>query len=251
MEDRRFFALDERLEKLAQRWQTEDALSATAFDDRITVGWLYHDNALEGVVLTYQEIRDALAGRSCSESGMESVYEEIRGHKAAIDRVKAVANRRPKPGFVTVDLIKQLYEILTPELKTKGSNYRNLKDNSRLYHHEIAKYDKIPDLMNKLCAYLRVEQTALHPLTVAISAHYELMSIYPWSRNSGKMARLLMNLLLLSEGYPPVIIPGNERQRYYESLRRETVHLADLVSDSLVGYCAAANRHLDELAGHR
>ena len=59
------------------------------------------------------------------------------------------------------------------------------------------------------------------------------MAIFPWPKNSGKVARLLMNLMLLRDGFPPVVIHSIERQRYYEVLRSESAGLVPLVLESL------------------
>jgi Fic family protein len=74
------------------------------------------------------------------------------------------------------------------------------------------------------------------------------MAIYPWTKNSGKVARLLMNLLLLRDGYPPSVIHSMERQRYYDSLRAENGQLSQLVNDALLNYVNTTLRFLEELA---
>ena len=59
----RFFELDSKMEDLRQRqhrftngthWIVED------FYDKVDVSWIYHDNALEGVVLSYSELKAAI-----------------------------------------------------------------------------------------------------------------------------------------------------------------------------------------------
>ena len=117
----------------------------------------------------------------------------------------------------------------------------------RAYFHEIATPDKIPLRMRKLCEWLDDEENdGLHPIVRAAGAHFRLMAIYPWAKNSGKVARLLMNLILMREGYPPAIIHSIERQRYYDSLRTETSGLSGLVLESLTNYVDTAHRFLDE-----
>ena len=61
----------------------------------------------------------------------------------------------------------------------------------------------------------------LHPITRAVKAHFRVLSVYPWTKNSGKVARLLMNFILIKHGYLPAVIHSIERQRYYEVLRFE------------------------------
>jgi Fic family protein len=255
MEEGRYFDLDMRLEKLGQRRHAENPRATQAFQATLDIGWIYHDNALEGVVLSYHEIKDALDQTSLSVSSRGATSAGIRDHKAAIELIRKVGSAQTshgqKRGLFTVALLKQLHEILTPADKSQGSPYRKDRLPHRVYHHEIAQADKIPLRLHKLCELLEDKSGAVHPLTRAASAHFEFMAIYPWVHNSGKVARLLMNLLLLCDGYPPAVILDVERQRYYASLRAEDDCLADLVMDTLNTYCNTATQFLDEFARPR
>jgi len=253
MEETRFFELDAKVESLrGRRANGENAVAFAEFGEKLDIGWIYHDNALEGVVLSYHEIKDALDRKMISDVSLISIYEEIRNHKAAVDLVRETARahamHRKKKGLITVDMVKQLHEIVTPEDKAKGNPYRKDNPLHRTYFHEIAPPDKIPIRMRKLCEWLDEEDTdALHPVTRAAGIHFRLMAIYPWAKNSGKVARLLMNLLLLREGYPPAVIHSIERQRYYDSLRLDNGTLTGLVLDALTNYAETAHRFLDEV----
>ena len=253
MEESRYFELDAKLESLRVRKAAEDPRVLAAYSDKVDIGWIYHDNALEGVVLTSGEIRDALDRKMISDVSLVSLYEEIRSHKGAIDFVRELAKEhsahKKKTGLITVELIKQLHELLTPEDKAKGNPYRKDNPLHRSYFHEIAPADKIPMRMRKLCEWLDEEETeSLHPISRAAGLHFRLMAIYPWTKNSGKVARLLMNLLLIRDGYPLGMIHSMERQRYYDSLRAENGQLSQLVTDALMNYVNTTLRFLEELA---
>ena len=58
-----------------------------------------------------------------------------------------------------------------------------------------------------------------HPIQQAVEVHFKLMNIFPFSHDSGKISRLMMNFFVLRAGYLPVIIPNVERQHYYDALR--------------------------------
>ena len=123
--------------------------------------------------------------------------------------------------------------MLTPEEKGKSDGFRKDNPLHRLYFHEIATPDKIQPRLKKLVEWLDEEETQLmHPVDRAARAHFKFMSIYPFAKNSGKVARLLQNLMLLRDGFPPVVIHSIERQRYYDVLRTETAGLVPLVLES-------------------
>ena len=63
------------------------------------------------------------------------------------------------------------------------------------------------------------ESTALHAIEKAALAHFQLTWIHPFVDGNGRTARMLMNLILMENGYPPIIIQLEDRDEYYEVLR--------------------------------
>jgi Fic family protein len=261
--DKKFLTIDSKIETLRERRQRANASIVADFDEKLDVSWIYHDNALEGVVLSYHELKAAIDKKIISDVSLIPMYEEIKNHKAAIEMVRQMARtwateahaakksgkaHGTKKNLITIDTLKLLHSSLTPEEKAKGNPYRKDNPLHRLYFHEIAQPDKIALRMKKLVEWLDEEETQhLHPVERAARAHYRFMAIYPWPKNSGKVARLLMNLMLLRDGFPPVVIHSIERQRYYDVLRSEGAGLVPLVFESLDNGVETATRFFAEL----
>lgn len=249
-----FFALDQRLEEARARHERAPKIVQAEWDEKIDVSWIYHDNALEGVVLSYHELKAAIDKKIISDVTLIPMYEEIKNHKAAIEWVREQAAQplKKRKGSITIDTLKQMYAMVTPEEVPKGCPYRKDNPLHRLYFHEIATPDKILARMKKLVEWLDEEETQhMHPVERASRAHFRFMSIFPWTRNSGRVARLLMNMLLLRDGWPPAVIHSIERQRYYEVLRNETAGLIPLIQESLNNGIETAIRFFDELEDAR
>jgi Fic family protein len=179
------------------------------------------------------------------------VQEEIRQHKAAIDLVRELATHKKEP--ITLDTIRALYATLAPDDDDpKGPiKYRKDMPLHRVYFHEISTPDKIPGLMRQLMQWLDSEETrrTMHPTRIASRAHYKLLRAFPFTKHSGKVARLLMNLLLLREGYPPVILHATDRQRYYDAIKVSSDATAKVVNDALENGVESELRYWHRLFG--
>jgi Fic family protein len=249
MIDTKLMALDAKIERLRDRMGRVGAISVGAVDDfrdKFDFSWIYHDNALEGVVLSYSELKAAIDTKIISDVTLIPMYEEIKHQKTAIGWIREQAKKKKAP--ITLDTIKKLYETLTPEAAAKVMQYRKDNPLHRVYYHEIAPPEKIAMRMKKLVEWLASDESeTLHPVRFAARAHYRLLATYPWTKNSGKVARLLMNYILLREGYPPVVIHAIERQRYYEVMRNEHAGIESLVLESLENGVETATKFFDEV----
>ena len=58
----------------------------------------------------------------------------------------------------------------------------------------------------------------MHPVRLAALAHYKLVYIHPFVDGNGRTSRLLMNLILMQHGFPPVIVRKQDRLQYYQHL---------------------------------
>jgi Fic family protein len=249
--DAKFFELDAKMEAVRTKLATFPPNIIKNYQDRLDVSWIFHDNALEGVVLSYSELKAAIDQRIISDVTLIPMYEEVRNHKVAVDFVRD-ANNAKKPIAIDLELVRKLYAILTPEAAAKGYPYRRENPLHRLYYHEISPPEKISYKMRKLGEWLESEEfRELHPITRATRAHYKVLATYPWTKNSGKVARLLMNFMLIRHGYLPAVIHSIERQRYYEVLRYENEGLLNLVIESLENSIETTGKFMDELNGLR
>ena len=86
----------------------------------------------------------------------------------------------------------------------------------------------------------------MHPVERAARAHFRLMSIYPWTKNSGRVARLLSNLMLERDNYAPAIVHSIDRQRYYEVLRSETAGIVPLYVETVATSIETAVKFYEE-----
>src|SRR5215468_6948211 len=176
METTKYLSLDSKVEYLREQRQRANAAIVAQFDEKFDQSWIYHDNALEGVVLSYHELKAAIDKKIISDVSLIPMYEEIKNHKAAIELVRQTARQwaaeahaakksgKVRKNQITLDTLKLLHSMLTPEEKAKGNPYRKDNPLHRLYFHEIAQPDKITLRMKKLVEWLDEEETQhIHP----------------------------------------------------------------------------------------
>ncbi len=219
------------------------------YKETIDMSWIHHDSALEGVVYTFQELKTAIdPGTSgVTDSSLQPVVEEIRRHKQAIDLVRDLGERKRAP--ITVDTIKKIYVTLHPEEgDIKTVKYRRDIPQHRLYFHEYAHPEKITYKVRQVVDWLNGPEPKKlkSPIRVAARVHYELLRIFPFQTDSGKVARLVMNLMLMRAGHPPAIIHSTERQRYYEALKGALPVLVQMVTESIMNALASIEKLLDD-----
>jgi Fic family protein len=229
----RFVDIDDRMDDLSDRMRGDPEV-AEEFLRRYELSWLYHENALEGVVYTGIELATALENVPVADATFVSALQEIRNHKVAIDFVREEA--RSKRLRLNLTLVRKLYDLLGVGFEGRSSGeFRKDMPLHRAYFHEIAQPAKIPALLQKvLDACDSADFRNAHPIQRAARLHHGFMQVFPYTDNSGRVARLLASLVLLHGGYRvPCIIHATDRQRYYESLRLPEPILRDLTVEAL------------------
>src|SRR5882757_1562347 len=247
-------SVEERTQLLEERLQKADASFQLAYRENLDMSWIYHDSAIEGVVYTFQELKAAIDPNVSvtADSGMQPVCEEIRRHREALNFIRDYAVRRRLP--ITVDVLKKIYVTLHPEEgDEKTVRYRKDIPQHRLYFHEYAPPDKITYKVRQIIDWVNDPETrnGRTGVRVAARAHYDLLRVFPFQMDSGKVARLFMNLLLLRSGYPPSIVHSTERQRYYEALKGSNATMTQIVQESIDNNLASIEKLLDAYEANR
>ncbi|MBN2573844.1 MAG: Fic family protein [Deltaproteobacteria bacterium] len=247
----RLFELDAKMGSLAEKASSFPDKVTSDYQSKLDISWLFHDNALDGVVLSYSELKAAIDQRIISDVSLIPTYEEVRTHKQAADYLRELAGAK-RPPAVDIDFIRKIYAMVTPEAGARGCPYRKENPLHRLYYHEICAPEKIGYQMRKLGEWLESpEFAALHPVVAGARVQLKLLRAYPWTKNTGKVARLLTNYILLRARYLPAIIHSIDRQRYYEALRHDNDGLLALIVESLENSIDTTTKFFDELGGLR
>lgn len=243
-------SLEERFARIEKRLESQDDRYRTEFYLLFDQAWVSHDSALEGNVYTREEIEAGFSSEPIlTDSSLQPAADEIRRHREAIEYIRDFGLKKRLP--ITVDIVKKIFLILHPsEGDLKTVKYRRDVPQHRLYFHEYAAPDKIAYKVRQVLDWLNEPETrkTRNALRIAARAHYDLVRVFPFQSDSGKVARLFMNLLLYRSGYPPAIIHAKERQGYYEALKGEPNKILRIVQDAVEDGLGSIEKFLDEQA---
>ena len=249
----RFHDIDERTEELKSLLLDLPDEQDT-FDEKCRIAYIYHDSALDGVVLTYHELRAAVDRKVMSDTALIPTYQEIKNHADALDlvtgRALEEAGRRGQSRHPTIthEQVINLHVLLNRDLprKTPGELRKDMPLH-RTYFHQLHDPDDIaPGLERVLKLVTDPDFRAQHPINQACLFHVEFMRVFPFTHDSGRVGRLFMNYFLLRAGYQPAVIHACDRQRYYEAIKQGPEGLRILVLDSMEAALEASVRHLRE-----
>lgn len=174
----------------------------------------YTSNAIEGNTLTLRETAELI------EHGITVGGKPLRDHLEAVDHYNAVLWMRELAGVdapVTEAVVRELHRRIVlrsqPEIGGVYSTLpRRIAGSPVTFPNPI----RIPELMAEFGAWLAGAGPAPG---ACFEAHFRLVAIHPFTDGNGRTARLLMNLLLLRRGYPPVAVRPEDRKAYLDSLQ--------------------------------
>lgn len=246
----RFLDVDDRLVEL-KTLEEEASFAAADFKEKFDLSWVNHDCGLEGIVLSYHEIKAALEKRNPGDSHMAPTYQLIRNLRVANDFIRDQAQK--KAARVNVQMMQDVHAILVKGFeKYEPGAYRKDIPIHRNYFHEISPPAKVSPRIDKLMELVSTaEFRSWHPIKQAAAFHHEFMGAFPFTDHSGQVGRLLMNFFLLRGDYLSAVIHTVDRQRYYESLRGQNSlalreHLVDAMENALE---SAIQYHREALRG--
>lgn len=203
---------------------------------KLRLEWNYHSNAVEGNSLTLGETRSLILHGITAHGKPMRDHLDIQGHD---DAVKAVEEAAQNEEALNEVFIRNLHRVLLREpydmdarapggriVKRRISigSYKTAPNNvlttTGEVHYFTAPEVVKPEMTDLLDWYRDGEQRGEHPIVLAAVLHYRFVAIHPFDDGNGRMARLLMNLILIRHGYTVAMIRAEDRGLYIDILER-------------------------------
>ena len=214
---------------------------------------IYHSNAIEGNLLEVGETRQVVElGLTITGKPLKD-QAEARNLSQALDFLEELAANSANP--ITEHDIRQIHSLVLHGIDDRAGSYRTVPVTISGSEFDPPGPESVSGNMRDFGTWLGNISTPnegsfgkMPGLLAAAAAHTWFVTIHPFIDGNGRVARLLMNLILMRYGYPIAIITKEDRLRYYDALELSqasdltpfVVLLAECMEESLEEYEAAA-----------
>lgn len=216
--------MDDKIKQLTNKKQKLDKLRPLPpelvknLEEWFKVELTYTSNAIEGNTLTRAETALVVEKGLTVQGKSLTEHLEATNHAEALDFVKTLLYKTRQK--ITEQDILEIHKIILNKIQSESAG-RYRTQHARITGSEVVLPNpiKVPDLMQEFMSWLTGDNPD-HIVKIASDAHYKLVSIHSFTDGNGRTSRLLMNLLLMQEGYPPAIIRKEDRLAYINSLEK-------------------------------
>ncbi|WP_100334119.1 Fic family protein [Bacillus alkalisoli] len=219
--------------------------------EKLLLEWTYNTNAIEGNTLTINETKVVLEGITVGGKTLRE-HLEVINHRDAITYVEEIV-QKGEP--LSEWQIKNIHRLV---LKGIDDEYAGVYRDQQVFisgaNHIPPTPILIKEEMEELMEWYGLEKTKImHPVTRGAMLHAKFVGIHPFIDGNGRTSRLLLNLELMKNGFPPIVIKVQNRLAYYEALDKahtqneydDFIQLVETeVEDSLDLYLSAIDKRV-------
>ena len=220
---------------------------------------IYHSNAIEGNILEVGETRQVVElGLTITGKPLKD-QAEARNLSQALDFLEELAGNTTRP--IMESDIRQIHSFVLDGINEGAGAYRTVSVEISGSEFKPPGPESVAAQMEEFALWLsRISLPSEEALTsvdgiiFAAATHTWFVYIHPFIDGNGRVARLLMNLILMRYGFPIAIISKEDRLRYYDALEESQasdstsfiILLAECIEESLEEYKYAAEEHREQ-----
>jgi Fic family protein/DNA-binding XRE family transcriptional regulator len=207
-----------RIDKLKSELDKLRQFDSYRIAQALELEYTFESNRIEGNTLTLRET-DLVLNEGLTISG-KSMREhlEVLNHQEAIYYIKEFVQKKSSINERELLVIHNL--ILRGIMPEYAGKYRDIQVMIKGSTHMPPQPFLVSKQMEELFIWFNSSKLILHPIVLAAEFHERLVTIHPFVDGNGRTSRLLMNLILLSNGYVIANIKGDyeTRMNYYNTL---------------------------------
>ncbi len=214
-----FERIDQKLEILNKHRPLSSSI-VLKLKEQFAVEMTYNSNAIEGNRLSLKETYLVIGEGMTVKGKSLKDHLEAKNHFEAIQFLYEMIEHE-KRHTISERLIRSLQQLIVKESDASiAGSYRTGTVMISGSKHRPPDPTDVPILMGELIKWVQKNAKEIHPVELAAIFHHKIAHIHPFFDGNGRTARLAMNVLLMQNGYPLVIILKNDRKKYYDVLEK-------------------------------
>lgn len=191
-------------------------------------------NQLSGNELSRDDIAEIFQGRVAAGHSLED-HLSVVGTRDALNYVRECV-REKKP--LSQNVIRNIHGLLMISSPDEKGKYRRVKVMIQGAENDPVWLDLMEPRVNELLNVNTQRKKVMHPIERIARFHLEFMNIHPFTDGNGRTGRILMNLELMQNGYPPLEIAVDQKKEYEKAIqaydaRHDAEPMVRLISENL------------------
>lgn len=177
--------------------------------DQFAITFIYESNAIEGSRLSQQEVAAIIKKQYVKKSLPRLEVQE------AENAVRAFSLIQTTDFTLTQKNLKLLHSIVTEKLNVPtGFKKENIVVNNK----QTTDPKDVRVELKQLFAWYKNSKKTLHPFERAIIFHNRFEHIHPFTDGNGRVGRLILNWMLIKDGYGTILFRNRNRIAYFSAL---------------------------------
>ena len=177
--------------------------------------FIFNSNNIEGSKIPPEKVREIIDTGDTKYDNRNEV-KEVKNSILAFEYLQ-------KSFKFNLASIKRLYNILTKDLFMEGviPYPRGFKKEKIIVNNsETTLPEKVEEELINLIKWYRTNKYKIHPLILAFEFHRRYEDIHPFKDANGRTGRLIMNKVLMANGYSPIIVYKENKFSYFNALNK-------------------------------
>ena len=194
-----------------KKFKKESPLTKKEILKSFIIDFAYNTTSIEGNTIPLDEARNLLEdGRTPKDRTLREIYDLKNTEKVFLNLLDSKKE-------LTYELIEELHKNLMKNIDPR-IGYRTKDVRVTRSHFKSTPGQYVSTDMKLLLKWYNININKFNPLVLASIFHHKFEKIHPFMDGNGRTGRMIMNLILLKNDYPPIIIYKKLRYEYLNAL---------------------------------
>lgn len=184
-------------------------------DDSFLSQFTCHSSALSGSTLNQEEVNTILDGWVVADHSLAEHMGVVGCRDAMEYAMETVTEKKP----LSQNIIRNIHSLIKLDEPMSKGRYRRVKVRVRQPESRPVYLDLMEPRINDLLNVNTQRKKVMHPIERITRFYLEFQGIHPFEDGNGRTGRVLMNLELMQNGYPPIVLSKSDEDLHQKAMQ--------------------------------